>query len=78
MIVTHRLNTVRRICDRFILIDRVEGSGGTIHAVADSFEELAEVSPAFRSSLWIRGLNWETQQGRPREENEDCPAMTPA
>jgi ATP-binding cassette subfamily B protein len=30
LIVTHRLNTVRRICDRFILIDRVDGGGGRI------------------------------------------------
>ena len=56
LIVTHRLNTVRRICDRFILLDRVEGSGGTIHAVADSFEELADVSPAFRRLAEDQGI----------------------
>jgi ABC-type multidrug transport system fused ATPase/permease subunit len=56
LIVTHRLNTVRRICDRFILLDRVEGSGGTIHAVADSFEELAEISPAFRRLAEDQGI----------------------
>ena len=56
LIVTHRLNTVRRICDRFILLDRVEGSGGTIHAVAHSFEELANVSPAFRRLAEDQGI----------------------
>jgi ATP-binding cassette, subfamily B, heavy metal transporter len=56
LIVTHRLNTVRRICDRFILLDRDEGSGGTIHAVAGSFEALAEVSPAFRSLASDQGI----------------------
>jgi ATP-binding cassette subfamily B protein len=56
LIVTHRLNTVRRICDRFILIDRVEGRGGTIHATADSFEALAEISPAFRMLANDQGI----------------------
>jgi len=56
LIVTHRLNTVRRICDRFILLDREEGSGGTIHAVANSFEALAETSPAFRRLAIDQGI----------------------
>ena len=56
LIVTHRLNTVRRICDRFILLDRDEGCGGTIHAVADSFEALADISPAFRSLAMDQGI----------------------
>jgi ATP-binding cassette subfamily B protein len=56
LIVTHRLNTVRRICDRFVLIDRVEGRGGTICAKADSFEELAEISPAFRTLAIDQGI----------------------
>jgi ATP-binding cassette subfamily B protein len=56
LIVTHRLNTVRRICDRFILVDRVEGEGGRIAAVARSFEELAEVSPTFRSLAMDQGI----------------------
>jgi ABC-type multidrug transport system fused ATPase/permease subunit len=56
LIVTHRLNTVRRICDRFILLDRNEGCGGTIHAVANSFEGLAEISPAFRSLAMDQGI----------------------
>jgi len=56
LIVTHRLNTVRRICDRFILIDRVDGSGGRIAAVATSFENLAELSPTFRSLAADQGI----------------------
>src|SRR5262245_26461878 len=56
LIVTHRLNTVRRICDRFILIDRVDGGGGRICAVANSFEELADVSPTFRGLALDQGI----------------------
>jgi len=56
LIVTHRLNTVRRICDRFILLDRDEGRGGTIHAIANSFEALAEISPAFRRLAIDQGI----------------------
>ena len=56
LIVTHRLNTVRRICDRFILIDRIDGRGGTVHATAGSFEELAEISPAFRTLAVDQGI----------------------
>lgn len=56
LIVTHRLNTVRRICDRFILIDRTDGEGGRIRAVADSFEELAEMSATFRRLASDQGI----------------------
>jgi len=56
LIVTHRLNTVRRICDRFVLIDRAPRGGGTVCASAHSFEELAEVSPAFRTLAMDQGI----------------------
>jgi len=56
LIVTHRLNTVRRICDRFILIDRIDGRGGTIQAVANSFEELADNSDTFRTLAADQGI----------------------
>jgi ABC-type multidrug transport system fused ATPase/permease subunit len=56
LIVTHRLNTVRRICDRFILIDRIDGRGGTIQATASSFEELADVSETFRTLAADQGI----------------------
>jgi ABC-type multidrug transport system fused ATPase/permease subunit len=59
LIVTHRLNTVRRICDRFILIDRVDGAGGRIEAVADSFEELARQSHMFRTLARDQGIELE-------------------
>ncbi len=58
LIVTHRLNTVRRICDRFILIDRADGQGGRIQAEADSFEELYAVSPAFRGLARDQGIEF--------------------
>jgi ABC-type multidrug transport system fused ATPase/permease subunit len=61
LIVTHRLNTVRRICDRFILIDRLDGRGGTIQAVANSFEELAEVSGTFRTLAADQGIELRTK-----------------
>jgi ABC-type multidrug transport system fused ATPase/permease subunit len=56
LIVTHRLNTVRRICDRFILIDRIDGRGGTIQAIGNSFEELAAVSATFRTLASDQGI----------------------
>lgn len=64
LIVTHRLNTVRRICDRFVLIDRTEGRGGTICAKASSFEELADISPAFRMLATDQGI--ELREARAR------------
>jgi ABC-type multidrug transport system fused ATPase/permease subunit len=57
LIVTHRLNTVRRICDRFILIDRIDGVGGRISAVADSFESLAQRSDVFRALAGDQGID---------------------
>ena len=56
LIVTHRLNTVRRICDRFILIDRTDGRGGMVQAVANSFEELADISETFRTLAADQGI----------------------
>ena len=56
LIVTHRLNTVRRICDRFVLIDRTDGKGGRIEASADSFEALADMSATFRSLALDQGI----------------------
>ena len=57
LIVTHRLNTVRRICDRYILLNRVDGRGGRIEAVADSFESLAEESGVFRTLAEDQGID---------------------
>lgn len=57
LIVTHRLNTVRRICDRFILLDRKDGLGGRIEAARDSFEALAGASDVFRSLARDQGIH---------------------
>ena len=48
LIVTHRLATVRHICDRFVMIDPVNDHGGEVIAVAGSFEELARKTERFR------------------------------
>lgn len=56
LIVTHRLSTVRRICNQFIMIERVDGSGGKIVAMANSFEELAEKSETFRDLARDQGI----------------------
>ncbi len=48
LIVTHRLATVRHICDRFVMIDTLNGHGGEVVAIASSFEELAYKTDRFR------------------------------
>ncbi len=48
LIVTHRLATVRRICDKFVMIDPVNGHGGEVIAIASSFEELGSKTEHFR------------------------------
>ncbi|MCD4761883.1 ABC transporter ATP-binding protein/permease [bacterium] len=47
IIITHRLNTVRRICDKFIMLSG-NGQGSQIMAMANSFEELARLAPDFK------------------------------
>jgi len=56
LIVTHRLNTVKRICDKFVLIESNGDSCGRVAAVASSFEELAEVSETFRTMAEDQGI----------------------
>ncbi|MFC1598806.1 ABC transporter ATP-binding protein [Patescibacteria group bacterium] len=56
LIVTHRLNTVRRICDKFVLIDSNGDSCGHVMAVANSFEELARISPKFQILAQDQGI----------------------
>ena len=46
LIITHRLNTVRRICNKFVMLSR-NGHGSEVVAATRSFEELAEISPEF-------------------------------
>ena len=47
LIVAHRLSTVRK-CNKFIVIEPVNGSGSKIVGVGRSFEELFEACPQFR------------------------------
>ncbi|MBD3359616.1 MAG: ATP-binding cassette domain-containing protein [Candidatus Buchananbacteria bacterium] len=56
LIVTHRLNTVRRICNKFILLDSNGDSCGRVAAMADSFEELAQISPKFCALAQDQGI----------------------
>ncbi len=51
LIITHRLNTVRNLCDKFVVLrsaSEVKDGESQIEAVADSFEELYRISPTFR------------------------------
>ncbi|HEY4484285.1 MAG TPA: ABC transporter ATP-binding protein [Candidatus Paceibacterota bacterium] len=48
LIVTHRLPTVRKLCDEFVMIDTVNGHGGEVIAIGESFEELADKTDRFR------------------------------
>jgi len=56
LIITHRLNTVRRICDKFILLESNGDSCGRVTAVASSFEELAQQSASFRKMAQDQGI----------------------
>lgn len=56
LIVTHRLNAVRRICDKFIMLDKQDGSSGKISTIANSFEELASKSTTFASLAKDQGI----------------------
>ncbi|MSR85395.1 ABC transporter ATP-binding protein [Candidatus Uhrbacteria bacterium] len=51
LIIAHRLSTVRKICDKFVVLRRaselVDGQP-QVEAIAHSFEELARISPTFR------------------------------
>lgn len=56
LIVTHRLNTVRRICDQFVLIENNGDNCGKVKAIANSFEELAQMSDSFRALAVDQGI----------------------
>lgn len=47
LIITHRLNTVRQTCDKFVILNS-NNRGSYVEAIANSFEELAEKSETFR------------------------------
>ena len=51
LIITHRLSTVRRLCNKFFVLRDSEGVApgqSQLEATAGSFEELYEISPTFR------------------------------
>ena len=48
LVIAHRLSTVRK-CDKFIVIEQVNGSGSKIAGMGRSFEELYETCPRFRT-----------------------------
>ena len=51
LIITHRLSTVRRLCNKFFVLRDSEGLAqgeSQLEACAGSFEELYELSPTFR------------------------------
>jgi hypothetical protein len=56
LIVTHRLNTVRRICNKFVLIENNGDNCGKVKAVAANFEELAKMSASFRALAMDQGI----------------------
>jgi len=55
VIITHRLNTVRRIGNKFVMLSG-NGSGSNITAIAENFEELAEKSSEFRQLAKDQGI----------------------
>ncbi|MEA3248902.1 MAG: ABC transporter ATP-binding protein [Patescibacteria group bacterium] len=59
LIITHRLSTVRRLCDKFVVMRPIEdvGDGGEqVEAVAGSFEELHPLSSTFRRQAEDQGV----------------------
>ncbi|MFH1404834.1 MAG: ABC transporter ATP-binding protein [Patescibacteria group bacterium] len=59
LIITHRLNTVRNLCDRFIVlrsVSNVTNGDPQIEATASSFEELAQISPTFKRLASDQGV----------------------
>jgi ABC-type multidrug transport system fused ATPase/permease subunit len=59
LIVAHRLSTVRTMCDRFMVLRRLEetpSGEAQLEATASSFEELYRVSPTFRQLADDQGI----------------------
>ncbi len=51
LIIAHRLDTIRSICTKFVVlraVDELNEGESQIEAVANTFEELARISPTFR------------------------------
>lgn len=59
LIVTHRLSTVRDLCDRFVVLrplDNTPLGESQVEADATSFEELFVISPTFRALAEDQGI----------------------
>jgi len=56
LIITHGLNTVRYMCDKFIMLSG-NGSGSTVIAQASSFEELASKCTEFQELAHNEGID---------------------
>lgn len=57
LIIAHRLSTVRRICNKFIVLRPANDDGEPqVEAVASSFEELYRISPTFRALADDQGI----------------------
>lgn len=59
LIITHRLNTVRRLCTKFAVLRtaaEVLPGESQIEAIAGSFEELYQISPTFRELADEQGV----------------------
>lgn len=67
LIITHRLQTVRNLCTKFVVLrpsDKLGEGEEQIEAVASSFEELYAISPTFRRLADDQGVNIEPISGR--------------
>jgi ATP-binding cassette subfamily B protein len=59
LIIAHRLDTVRHMCDTFIVLtasDGISNGESQVEAIADSFEELYAISPIFKRLADDQGL----------------------
>ncbi|MFH1631780.1 MAG: ABC transporter ATP-binding protein [bacterium] len=59
LIITHRLNTVRDICDKFVVLkpsSDLQNGESQVEAIAGSFEELYRASPTFRELADEQGV----------------------
>lgn len=59
LIIAHRLSTVRHVCDKFVVlrrIDDVTDDQGQVEAIGRSFEDLWEISPTFRNLARDQGI----------------------
>jgi ABC-type multidrug transport system fused ATPase/permease subunit len=67
LIITHRLSTVRRLCNKFFVLRDSEGlapAESQLEAAAGSFEELYEISPTFRMLADDQGVVIDSPQPR--------------